>query len=338
MLERPPLKDEQIKAHLWEFHGFSVSRIEFLPIGADANTAAYRVETETGNSLFLKLRKNSFNPASVLVPVFLHDQGIRQVLPILKTPNGEFWTRLESFTCVLFPYIDGSSGFETALISGQWITFGEALRKLHAVLLPPDLHAFFPVETYSPYWREMVRDFQAQVKAYPNRNPISKEMIGLMRQHREGIRLIIERAEKLGQMLSAKSLAQVVCHADLHAGNLLLTPEGEWYMVDWDNLILAPKERDLMFIGGGVGGIWNTNEEERLFYQGYGDAEIDLSALAYYRYERIVQDIAAYCEEILLTEGDSLDRKQGLHYFASQFSPNEVVEIAHQTYHRLEGG
>jgi spectinomycin phosphotransferase len=150
--------------------------------------------------------------------------------------------------------------------------------------------------------------------------------------------LIIERAEKLGQMLSAKSLAQVVCHADLHAGNLLLTPEGEWYMVDWDNLILAPKERDLMFIGGGVGGIWNTNEEERLFYQGYGDAEIDLSALAYYRYERIVQDIAAYCEEILLTEGDSLDRKQGLHYFASQFSPNEVVEIAHQTYHRLEGG
>lgn len=338
MLEKPPLKVEQIKAHLWEFHGFSVSRIEFLPIGADANTAAYRVETETGNSLFLKLRKNSFNPASVLVPQFLHDQGIRQVLPILKTTNGEFWTRLESFTCMLFPYIDGSSGFETALTSGQWIAFGEALREIHVTRLSPELHALLPVQTYSPYWREMVRGFQAQVEAYSRSELISKKMIALMRQHREEIRLIIERAEKLGQMLAAKSSAQVVCHADLHAGNLLLTPEREWYIVDWDNLILAPKERDLMFIGGGVGGIWNTKEEERLFYQGYGDADIDLSVLAYYRYERIVQDIAAYCEEILLTEGDSLDREQGLRYFASQFSPNEVVEIAHQSYHRLGGG
>lgn len=335
MLEKPPLKDEQIKDHIKKFYGFGVSRIEFLPIGADANTAAYRVEKKAGGSYFLKLRKNSFNPASVLVPQFLHNEGIHQVLPALKTKVGEFWTRLGSFYCVIFPYIDGSSGFETALTPEQWITFGQALHKMHAVLLPPELHALIPVETYTPYWRERVRGFQNQVESYAYVDPISNKMIALMRSQREEIRLITEKAEKLGKILAAKSLTHVVCHADIHAGNLLLTPEGEWYIVDWDNLILAPKERDLMFIGGGVGWIWNTKEEEQLFYQGYGDTEIELTALAYYRYERIIQDIAAYCEEILLTEGDNPDREQGLRYFASQFFPNEVVDIAHQTYQML---
>ena len=42
-----------------------------------------------------------------------------------------------------------------------------------------------------------------------------------------------------------------------------------------------------MFIGDGVGGIWNSAPEEALFYQGYGQTEIHPAALAYYRFERI---------------------------------------------------
>ena len=30
-----------------------------------------------------------------------------------------------------------------------------------------------------------------------------------------------------------------------------------------------PKERDLMFIGGGVANVWNKPHEETLFYKGY---------------------------------------------------------------------
>lgn len=40
------------------------------------------------------------------------------------------------------------------------------------------------------------------------------------------------------------------------------------YIVDWDDPIIAPKERDLMFIGGGVANVWNERHEEVSFYRG----------------------------------------------------------------------
>jgi spectinomycin phosphotransferase len=85
-----------------------------------------------------------------------------------------------------------------------------------------------------------------------------------------------------------------------------------------------------MFIGGGIGnGRYSPEQEEALFYAGYGQTEIDPVALAYFRYERIVQDFAAYSEEILLTDGDSEDRPEGLRRVMSQFQPNAVIDMAY---------
>jgi spectinomycin phosphotransferase len=104
----------------------------------------------------------------------------------------------------------------------------------------------------------------------------------------------------------------VLCHTDIHAGNVLLATNAQLYLVDWDNPLLASKERDLMFVGGGVGGVWNKQSETAWFYQGYGQVEIDPAALAYYRYERIVEDIAVTCEQIFLTSEGGNDRAEGL--------------------------
>jgi hypothetical protein len=46
-----------------------------------------------------------------------------------------------------------------------------------------------------------------------------------------------------------------LCHSDIHAGNILIDVNDDFYIVDWDNPILAPKEHDLMFIGGGQRGV-----------------------------------------------------------------------------------
>ena len=133
-------------------------------------------------------------------------------------------------------------------------------------------------------------------------------------------------------MLQAKPREFIVCHSDIHAGNLLVSRDGALYIVDWDEPILAPKERDLMYIGGGLLASGHPpQEEEALFYPAYGKVELDPVALAYYRYERIVRDIGEYCEQLLLTNEGGEDREQSLHYLKSNFLSNGTIEIAYQS-------
>ena len=86
-----------------------------------------------------------------------------------------------------------------------------------------------------------------------------------------------------------------------------------------------------MYAGGGQFVNRRTpQEEEALFYRGYGPTPVNTHALAYYRYERIVQDLAVECEQIFLTSGDGEDRQQALYYLKSNFLPNGVIDIAYQ--------
>jgi len=76
-----------------------------------------------------------------------------------------------------------------------------------------------------------------------------------------------------------------------HAWNVLVGPSGEFVVVDWDETLLAPRERGLMFVDGGVG---NLDTEGSAFYAGYGEVDIDPLLIAYYRFDWIVQELADY--------------------------------------------
>jgi spectinomycin phosphotransferase len=141
----------------------------------------------------------------------------------------------------------------------------------------------------------------------------------------------VGRAEQLAQKVQHQSAHFVLCHSDLHGGNVLIDAKNAIYIVDWDDPIMAPQERDLMFIGGGVANIWNQSHEEELFYQGYGKVKVNRELLAYYRHERIVEDIAVYGQQLLLTKTGGQDRITWYNDFVSQFDPQGVVEIAFKT-------
>jgi spectinomycin phosphotransferase len=147
-----------------------------------------------------------------------------------------------------------------------------------------------------------------------------------MRLKRPEIDLLVARAEQLALELQAHPRELVLCHSDLHAGNLHLTPDGALYIVDWDNPSLAPREHDLMHIGASKR--WQGKRIKSLFYRGYGEVQVDGMAIAYYRCERILQDIAEFCEQLLSSRAGGKDREQSLGYFTGQFEPGHEVEIA----------
>lgn len=60
MHEKPNLPGEQLIECLWQDYGLPVKRLEFLPTGANVNTAVYRAETKDGIACFAKLRDFTF--------------------------------------------------------------------------------------------------------------------------------------------------------------------------------------------------------------------------------------------------------------------------------------
>jgi spectinomycin phosphotransferase len=329
MLEKPDLQDGKISTCLQDEYGLHTLQVVFLPLGADLNTAVYRVVAEDEMPYFAKLRRGVFDETSVALPKFLSDQGIPQIIAPLTTKTGQLWASLDAFKLILYPFVEGHDGYEVDLSDRHWVDFGSALKSIHNVEVPPALIGRIPREAYSPQWRDTVKTFLERVEDDIFDDPVAGKLAAFLKASRAEILDLVGRAEQLAQALQAQSQEFIVCHSDLHAGNLLMDPNDNLYIVDWDNPILAPKERDLMFVGGGQFGARHTpQEEETLFYRGYGQTQIDPVALAYYRYERIVQDIAAYCEQLLLTNEGGEDREQSLRYLKSNFLPKNTIEIA----------
>jgi spectinomycin phosphotransferase len=333
MLEKPEIPDKLIIAHLQDEYNFRLAGLTFLPIGADQGTAVYRAVTDDGTAYFLKLRKG-FDEITVTVPLFLQSQGIQEIIAPLETKSGGRWSDIGDFKMILYPFIEGKNGFEMELSDHYKRILGAAFNGIHSAQVPPELKRLIPQETFSPRWRESLKSFQVQVENKTFDDPIAAKLAEFMKSKRSEITRLIERTEGLASELQSKPLELVLCHTDIHGGNILIRQGGQLpvlYIVDWDNPLLAPKERDLMFIGGGIDEIWKTKCEEAVFYQGYGKTEIDLAALAYYRYERIIEDLAVISEQLLLTNEGGADRGQAYRWFTSNFEPGNTIEIAYET-------
>ena len=331
MLIKPNLIDEEIIKYLQDTYGLNITKISFLPLGADLNTAIYQIQTNSTARYFLKLRRGNFNETAVSIPAYLASLGIKQIIPPLPTKSNLFWASLESFSVILYPYIEGYNGFEVPLSDQQWIEFGGTIKKIHTTNIPSTITNKLPRETFSSKWRDLVKIFLERIENEIFKEPIAEQTALFLKSKSTEFLNIIQRAENLAQSLQKQPLDFTVCHADIHRWNLLIDKKGILYVIDWDTLIYAPKERDLMFIGAGIGTSERTSlAEEKLFYQGYGQTDINKSAIAYYRYERIIEDIGVYCEQIFLSDGENEDKIQSFNYLQSNFLQNGTIEKAYE--------
>ena len=331
MLEKHPLSGPIIIRCLNTHYGIEVASLTFLPLGADMNASVYKVQTLDQKSYFIKLKTGHHHDTSVEIVELLRSAGIRQIIPPVKTIHGRTTQRIDDFTLIVYPFVDGQDGFNRNLTDDQWTTLGKALRQVHEVEVPLPIQNRIRKETYSAKWREIVRSIYVHIEAEPIADEIALKLQKFMKKNMLAIRRLVNRAQQLGEKLQNQSPKFVLCHSDIHAGNVLIDGNNTIYIVDWDEPIMAPKERDLMFIGGGVGNVWNKPHEEKLFYKGYGKTEVDSTILAYYRHERIVEDIALYSRELLLTTARGKDRPEMYRQFIDMFAPQGVVEIAFKT-------
>jgi spectinomycin phosphotransferase len=155
-------------------------------------------------------------------------------------------------------------------------------------------------------------------------------MAAFWHAHRAELLALADRFEALGDQLRSGSRPLVICHADVHIWNVLISSTGQLWIVDWDEVLLAPRECDLMFgIEGGIGGGRVGAEQSALFFEGYGEVAVDPLALAYYRHHRAVTDFASYGETVFwMPDRSEETRRDAVGRVSHFFDPGQIVELA----------
>jgi spectinomycin phosphotransferase len=319
--------EQLVISNLKNSYGIDVADLTPLSLGADADALIYKVQAPNQTTYFIKLKRGQHD-ISANLQLLLHEAGIKGIISPIKTLDKQPQLYINDFTLIVYPFIYGHDGFTQNLTDDQWISLGKALKNIHQFQVPTSISPLIKQEAYSAEYRKKVRLMYENIEYVIPPDEIASKFLASLKKHKSVILAFLDKAETLAQVIQKQPVDFVLCHGDIHAGNVFIAANGALYIVDWDQPIMAPKERDLMFIGGGVGNVWNGEREIDLFYTGYGKTKIDQNIIDYYRCERIVQDVAEYYQQLLSDNVGYKDRLTSYNHFIAMFEPNGVVDIA----------
>jgi spectinomycin phosphotransferase len=301
MREQPKIPEERLRACLQDQYDLIPVTLEFIPLGLDYNSWVYRVVSEQGAAYLLKARSGPLYEPSCFVPNYLREQGIASVVAPVPTKSNALWTKLEGWTVIVYPFIDGDTSF-TGMTDEQWKEMGTIFRRIHQVIVPAEGFESLRKETFDPTeYARWVRAFETQHLHLRGGGSGSERALRAdWVAHQSTIHTVVTSLEKLAEALKARTFPYVICHADLHAANLIRDHAGHVFVIDWNDVMLAPKERDFIFV---------REPQADAFWKGYGQAEIDWMALTYYCWERVVTDLIECARNVCFKDDLGEDSK-----------------------------
>ncbi len=329
MRKPPSIAEEQLRACFQNQYDLIPVTLEFLPLGLDYHAGVYRVVSEQGTASLLKVTSRPLYEPRCLVPRYLNDQGITSVVAPVPTRSGALWTRVEEWTVIVYPFIDGDTSW-TGMTNEQWKEVGTIFQQIHQVMLPPEGFESLRKETFDPAeYDRWVRAFETQHLHSRHGGSVSERALRAdWRAHQSTIHTAVTSLEKLAEVLQSRTFPYVICHADLHPANLLRDRHGHVFVIDWDEVMLAPKERDFIFV---------REPQADAFWQGYGVIKIDWMLLSYYLWERVVQDVIEYAQNVCFrddwVEETRADVAQLFHEYVAEGGNN--IAAAYQASARL---
>jgi spectinomycin phosphotransferase len=326
VFDRPALSDSSIAEAIRTAYGTPVRRVSYLGLGHDQNGWTFRADLESGDALFLKVR-HKMDRARLAACRFLFESGIEAIVAPRATVSGELSTQVEHMRLIAYPFVDARPAVEVGLTDEQWMTYGALVGAIHRTPLPPEIESALPHETFRPGTIAGIGRVDSRLEGA---NP---EFVAFWREHRREIQTIVDRTGTLAALLQATLAADgatdfVPCHGDIHTHNLLVDARGELRVVDWDEMLMAPRERDLMFLLGSPIGLPRGEHEMAQFSAGYGPMDVDPDRLAYYHAEWAIQDIAAYADETLSEVAGRESRAAAFAIFRSIFDPDGEAQVA----------
>jgi spectinomycin phosphotransferase len=210
---------------------------------------------------------------------------------------------------------------------------GTALKQIHQAPLPPGSIPSLRRETFdtAAYGRQ-IREFDAHFGLHPARadvgSQVERALCAQWMEHQSTIHTLLTAMETLAAVLRRQSGPYVICHADLHPGNMIRDHAGRVHLIDWDDVMLAPKERDFLFVADSPDE-GAARDGKSPFFQGYGPVESDWVALTYYRCERVVTDLLECAQEVVFRDDLGEEAKaDAVQLFDDLFAADSMIDAA----------
>jgi len=298
MITQPDYDESQLKLRIEEEYAFAILELKAVPWGE--TSWGYQVEELGGTKYFAKVTPGSeVSEATLQLVDRLHTQcHIENIVHPVKTKDDRLKTSFGRHTLVLFNFVEGENQRARKLAIEQYRVLGRLLAKLHnATTQVSD----YPVkERYeTPFVSTYERILKDVVKDPVKGNEPQKELKNLLMPQMARLEREVFSLESAKHKAMAMKPKFVLCHGDLTPGNILVTPQRDLYLADWDAPLLAPKERDLVYL---------TGPKMMFVMQGYktilDKGDVDDKVIAYYQHWRNVRDIAAYGDRILHVNRD----------------------------------
>jgi spectinomycin phosphotransferase len=235
--------------------------IDYLPVGAgghhwlvqDTDSARWFI---TANSLFVRGHWLEADAEAIFARAKAAYETARQlgfgfVLAAVADRRGEVLHRVHpDWALSVYPYRPGVSD------DASRVTVAGFIGQLHEI----------PVPATAPRWRTELphRDCIESVLAERDSPPWTTGPYGeptrrLLTENRDRVREMLACYDRLAAEVDSDPEPWVLTHGEPHWANTLRLADGTTYLIDWDSVAIAPRERDLwQLLDTPTGPVWEA--------------------------------------------------------------------------------
>jgi len=209
-------------------YGLTVTTIVVAPRGYYAETWKF---TSGARDYFVKLDSTGHQQrlrASLPVIDHLWNHGIRFINHPIHTVNGHLYSEFSGGTLAIFDWITGHNVETDAAKPAEYDMLAQVYALSLGDVTVPQLH--------------FSRDLADRFFAIWNGLERGSDVDNMLEAHRDVIELRASRLSMLAEICQGDQSGFVLTHGD--AGGNFMTDGDHCYIVDWDEVQLAPPERD----------------------------------------------------------------------------------------------
>jgi spectinomycin phosphotransferase len=315
----------------WVREDFGIPLIGVRPTGLGADARAATFVGETGDGSRYAVKASTTPQRGLAVADFLAAHGVCGIPTPVRTRDGGLTAARGGQRLSVVPWVGQRRALDGGMDEAQWRGLGRLLARMHATDARDPVLAVLPTEgPDQSRLVEQARAMRERLARCSADEALGQELRDLWGVNWARVLAVADRAESLATSPAWAATRRVVCHADPHAGNVVLGADGEVWLLDWDDAVLAPREADLMFALGGVLAFAPiTTDEQRAFFEGYGTTDWDADLMGYFQCVRALDDVLSWSEEVLAsTQHTTGQAREALDIVRGILSPAGLVAHA----------